>query len=104
MAAKVGEETVHQWRRSFSTHPPGGESLEDTVARTVPFFRDRILKQLSLGDNVLVAAHGNSLRALIMQLDRLDPSEVPGLELATGVPIIYDMTAEGKMTDKIVLK
>lgn len=104
MAAKVGEETVHQWRRSFSTRPPGGESLEDTVARTVPFFRDRILKHLSMGDNVLVAAHGNSLRALIMQLDQLEPDEVPGLELVTGVPIVYDMTAEGKVIGKVVLK
>jgi 2,3-bisphosphoglycerate-dependent phosphoglycerate mutase len=104
MAQQVGEETVYRWRRSFSTRPPGGESLEDTVARTVPFFRDRILKHLTMNDNVLVAAHGNSLRALMMQLDQLEPNEVPGLELKTGIPIIYNITSEGKVTDKVTLK
>jgi 2,3-bisphosphoglycerate-dependent phosphoglycerate mutase len=104
MAQQVGAETVHQWRRSFSIRPPGGESLEDTVARTLPFFLDRILKHLTTGDNVLVAAHGNSLRALIMQLDQLEPDEVPGLELATGIPIVYDITPKGEITSKTVLE
>lgn len=103
MALKVGAETVHQWRRSYSTRPPGGESLEDTVARTVPFFRDRILKHLISEENVLVAAHGNSLRAIIMHLDRLTPDEVVDLELATGIPIVYDINREGTVTDKVTL-
>jgi 2,3-bisphosphoglycerate-dependent phosphoglycerate mutase len=103
MAAKVGEELVHQWRRSYSARPPGGESLEDTVTRTAPFFRDRILKHLVAKENVLVAAHGNSLRAVMMQLDQLSPEEVTGLELGTGVPIVYEIDSAGKPTDKVIL-
>lgn len=103
MALKVGAETVHQWRRSYSVRPPGGESLADTVDRTVPFFRDRILKHLTNGEDVLVAAHGNSLRAVIMHLDRLTPDQVVQLELATGVPIVYDIDAQGGVIDKLIL-
>lgn len=103
MAQKVGEAMVHEWRRSYATRPPGGESLEDTVTRTVRYYKDRILKHLISGDNVLIAAHGNSLRGLIMHLEDLQPDEVPGLELATGIPIIYNIDGEGKMTDKVIL-
>ncbi|MBD2459618.1 2,3-bisphosphoglycerate-dependent phosphoglycerate mutase [Oscillatoria sp. FACHB-1407] len=103
MALKVGAEKVHQWRRSYSTRPPGGESLEDTVARTVPFFRDRILTHLMAGESVLVAAHGNSLRAVIMHLDQLTPDQVVNLELATGVPIVYEIDPQGNVTDKTIL-
>lgn len=103
MSEKYGKDVVHAWRRSFSVCPPGGESLEDTVNRTMPFFRSRILTHLKDGDNVLVAAHGNSLRAIIMELDNLSPQEVPGLELATGVPIIYNIDAEGTVKDKTIL-
>lgn len=102
-AAKYGDALVKEWRRSFSVRPPGGESLEDTMNRTLPFFRDRILPHLQQGDNVLVAAHGNSLRSIIMDLDNLSPEAVPGLELATGVPIIYDIDAAGQATNKIIL-
>lgn len=103
MAEKYGPELVHQWRRSFSVRPPGGESLEDTMNRTVPFFRERILSHLKQGDNVLVSAHGNSLRSIIMYLDQLEPEAVPHLELKTGVPIVYDIDPEGQVIDKLVL-
>lgn len=103
MAQRVGEETVHQWRRSFKTRPPGGESLADTAARTIPFFKKQILPCLKKGNNVLVSAHGNSLRSIIMHLDRLEESEVPGLELATGIPIVYTVNQEGEIVDKQVL-
>jgi 2,3-bisphosphoglycerate-dependent phosphoglycerate mutase len=103
MAEKVGEEQVHRWRRSFATLPPGGESLEDTARRTLPFFRDRILTHLREGDNVLVSAHGNSLRSIVMELDGLDTEEVPGLELKTGVPLVYEIDNTGNVTGKTVL-
>lgn len=103
MAEKYGAEQIKIWRRSYSEKPPGGESLEDTAKRTIPFFRDRILSHLQQGENVLVAAHGNSLRSIIMDLDKLTPEEVPLLELATGVPTVYDIDSEGKVTNKIIL-
>lgn len=99
-AKEFGEETVHQWRRSYSTRPPGGESLEDTKNRVVPYFQRRILTHVKQNDTVLVAAHGNSLRAMIMELDNLEPDEVPGLELATGVPIIYEINEQGTVIHK----
>ncbi|MGQ4648414.1 2,3-bisphosphoglycerate-dependent phosphoglycerate mutase [Lyngbya aestuarii] len=102
-AEKFGQEIVHEWRRSFSVRPPGGESLEDTLKRTLPFFRHRIIAHLKQGDSVLVAAHGNSLRSIIMELDNLSEEVVPSLELATGVPIVYDFDESGKATNKIIL-
>ncbi len=103
MVEKYGAEQVHQWRRSFSVRPPGGESLEDTMNRTVPFFRDRILAHLKEGDNVLVSAHGNSLRSIIMYLDNLSPEQVPLLELKTGIPIVYNIDSKGQVTTKVIL-
>ena len=102
-AAKYGKEQVHIWRRSYDTPPPGGESLEDTKTRVIPFLRDRILAHIKDGETVLVAAHGNSLRSIIMDLDRLSPEEVTKLELATGVPIVYEFDSEAKVIDKILL-
>lgn len=102
-AAKLGVEQVIQWRRSYTLRPPGGESLEDTHARTLPFFEHRIMAHLKQGDRVLIAAHGNSLRSIIMDLDRLSPEAVPGLELATGVPIVYEMDAQGQVVRKEIL-
>ncbi|MGB3637214.1 MAG: 2,3-bisphosphoglycerate-dependent phosphoglycerate mutase [Rivularia sp. (in: cyanobacteria)] len=103
-AEKLGKELVHQWRRSFSVRPPGGESLEDTMNRTVPFFKERILTHLKKGDRTLVAAHGNSLRSIIMELDKLEPEEVPHLELATGQPIVYDVDESGNVSNKLILQ
>jgi 2,3-bisphosphoglycerate-dependent phosphoglycerate mutase len=102
-ADKYGQEQVHAWRRSYSVRPPGGESLEDTQQRVVAYFNSRILPHLIAGDNVLIAAHGNSLRSIIMVLDRLSPDEVSSLELATGVPIVYELDAAGTLINKKIL-
>lgn len=102
-AAKYGDEQVHIWRRSYSVRPPGGESLEDTVVRTVPYFENRILTHVTAGENVLVSAHGNSLRSIIMHLEKLSKEEIPLVELATGVPIVYDIDREGKILNKAIL-
>lgn len=102
-AAKFGKEQVQLWRRSYDVAPPGGESLEDTVKRTVPFFRDRILKHLITGDDVLIAAHGNSLRSIIKHLENLSEEEIVKVELGTAIPIVYDIDTQGQVTDKIIL-
>ncbi len=97
--AKWGEKQVHIWRRSYDIPPPGGESLKDTAARVLPYFEARIVPELKAGKTVLVAAHGNSLRALIMQLEGLTGEEIVARELATGVPIIYGFDVKtGKAT------
>ncbi len=103
-AAKYGDEQVLIWRRSYDVRPPGGESLKDTVARTLPCFITDILPRVMGGQNVLVAAHGNSLRALIMVLDRLDPSGIMKVELATGQPLIYRLNPDTTVASKDVLK
>jgi 2,3-bisphosphoglycerate-dependent phosphoglycerate mutase len=90
LAKKYGPEQVHIWRRSFDVSPPGGESLEMTAARTIPYFEENIFPHLIEGRNVFVSAHGNSLRSIIMRLDGLSKEEVVALELPTGLPIIYD--------------
>lgn len=99
-AEKYGAEQVHIWRRSFDTPPPGGESLKDTAARVLPYFKARILPEVMAGKNVIVSAHGNSLRALIMQLDALSPDKVTKLNLATGVPMIYRLNEDGSVAEK----
>ena len=101
---KWGEEQVRLWRRSYDVPPPGGESLKDTVARVLPFYCQRILPPVMRGERVLVAAHGNSLRALAMVLDQLTPDTVPTLEIATGVPIIYQLNADSTVATKTVLE
>ena len=88
-AAKFGEEQVMIWRRSYDVAPPGGESLKDTAARTLPYLKSEILPDIREGLNVLVAAHGNSLRSVVMELDKLTKEQVLELNLATGVPIVY---------------
>jgi len=100
---KFGKEQVQLWRRSYDVAPPGGESLADTVKRTVPFFRDRIVKHLIEGDNVLIAAHGNSLRSIIKQLENLSEEEIVKVELGTAIPIVYEVNAQGDVTDKVIL-
>jgi 2,3-bisphosphoglycerate-dependent phosphoglycerate mutase len=101
---KWGEEQVHIWRRSYDVAPPGGESLKDTVARALPYFVAEILPRVMRGERVLVAAHGNSLRALIMVLDRLDPSQITQVELNTGEPIVYRLNADTSVASKEILK
>jgi 2,3-bisphosphoglycerate-dependent phosphoglycerate mutase len=102
-AEKYGESQVHQWRRSYNVRPPGGESLEDTQKRVVAYFGSRILPHLQQGENVLIAAHGNSLRSIIMKLENLSPEAVTKLELATGVPIVYEIDSSGQVTAKVIL-
>jgi len=87
-----GEEQVHIWRRSFDIPPPGGESLKNTAERVLPYFESEIMPKIDEGLNVLIAAHGNSLRALVMQLENIGPEEIVKLEIATGDPLIYDCT------------
>jgi len=103
-AERVGDTTVQQWRRSFSIRPPGGESLADTAARTVPFFEGYIMSHVRAGDNILVSAHGNSLRSIVMNLDNFGERVVAGLELATAVPMVYDMDAQGMVINKTLLE
>lgn len=86
---KYGAEQVHVWRRSFNVRPPEGESLQMTAARTLPYFQKKIVPHLERGESVLISAHGNSLRSIVMQLEDLTPEEVVQLELATGEPRIY---------------
>ena len=100
---KWGEEQVHIWRRSFDTPPPGGESLKDTAERVLPYFNNTIMPRIRAGENVLVAAHGNSLRALVMVLDGLGETEITQVNIATGEPYIYDMGAQGEVIGKRIL-
>lgn len=100
---KWGEEQVHLWRRSYDVPPPGGESLKDTVARTLPYYVTHILPQVLQGKRVLVSAHGNSLRALIMVLEQLSPEAIVHRELATGAPVIYRLNADSTVESKIDL-
>ncbi len=95
-----GEEQVHVWRRSYDVPPPGGESLKDTAARVLPYFEAHIRPELKAGRNVIVAAHGNSLRALIMKLEGLSGEEILKRELATGVPIVYRLAADGSIASR----
>jgi 2,3-bisphosphoglycerate-dependent phosphoglycerate mutase len=99
-ATRWGDAQVKLWRRSYDVRPPGGESLADTAARVLPFWESRILPDLRAGKNVLVAAHGNSLRALVMHLDGLSREQVLELEIPTGVPLLYDIALDGRVTGK----
>jgi 2,3-bisphosphoglycerate-dependent phosphoglycerate mutase len=101
--AKWGEEQVHIWRRSYAIAPPGGESLRDTGARVWPYYIHTIQPHVMRGEGVLIAAHGNSLRALIMALDGLSADEVVKLELATGLPILYRLNADTSVAEKVEL-
>ena len=102
--ARWGAEQVHLWRRSYDVQPPGGESLRDTVARVLPYYVQEILPRVTRGERVLVAAHGNSLRALVMVLDRLTPETIPSMELATGLPLVYRLNADTTVAEKQVLE
>jgi 2,3-bisphosphoglycerate-dependent phosphoglycerate mutase len=101
--AKWGEEQVHIWRRSYDIAPPGGESLKDTLARTLPYYVMEIQPRVLRGERVLVAAHGNSLRALVMVLERLNKENILKREIATGVPIIYRLGADSTVASKLDL-
>jgi 2,3-bisphosphoglycerate-dependent phosphoglycerate mutase len=101
--ARWSAEQVHQWRRSYDVAPPGGESLRDTAARVLPYYIEEILPHVLRGERVLVTAHGNSLRALVMVLDRLGPKEIMARELATGMPLIYRLNADATVANRVEL-
>ena len=98
---KWGEEQVHSWRRSYDVAPPGGESLKDTAARVLPYYIQDILPRVLRGDKVIVVAHGNSLRALVMVLECLSPEKIVGREIATGVPLIYRLNADSTVAEAL---
>ena len=99
--ARWDEEQVHIWRRSYDVAPPAGESLKDTAARVLPYYIQEILPRALRGEHVLVSAHGNSLRALVMVLERLGPDGIIERELHTGVPIIYRLNADSTVASKL---
>lgn len=92
---KWGDEQVHIWRRSFDIPPPGGESLKNTAERVLPYFNSEILPKIRESQNILVAAHGNSLRALVMELEKISSDEIVKLEIATGDPLTYEYSDKG---------
>lgn len=102
-AKQFGDAQVKIWRRSYDVAPPNGESLKDTAARTLPYFHDKILPLVKAGKNILVSAHGNSLRSIVMALDKLDEKQVVELNIPNGVPIVYDIDADGKILNKAEL-
>ncbi|MFT5208156.1 MAG: 2,3-bisphosphoglycerate-dependent phosphoglycerate mutase [Candidatus Omnitrophota bacterium] len=105
-AKKYSPEQVHIWRRSYDVPPPGekGESLKDTAARTLPYFDEHIIPDIKAGKNIIIAAHGNSLRSIVMQIDKLTKEQVLELNIGTGVPIVYEMDANAQVLKKEILK
>jgi 2,3-bisphosphoglycerate-dependent phosphoglycerate mutase len=103
-ATKYGDEQVLIWRRSFDVPPPGGESLKDTAARTLPWFEANVMEEVRDGRNILVAAHGNSLRAIVMELEKLTPEEILKVNIGTGIPLVYEIGANGSVTSKRILE
>ncbi len=102
-AKKFGDAQVHIWRRSYDIAPPNGESLKDTAARTLPYFNATIVPEVKAGKNIIIAAHGNSLRSIVMELDNLTKEQVLELNIGTGEPIVYECDATGKFTKTTAL-
>ena len=102
-AAEFGEDQVHIWRRSFDVPPPNGESLKDTAARTLPYFRAKILPELLAGKDVIVAAHGNSLRSIVMEIEKMTPEQILKTEMATGQPWTYEVI-KGANSEPVIKK
>ena len=100
---KWGDEQVHIWRRSYDTPPPGGESLKNTAERVLPYFKDIIYPELRKHKNILISAHGNSLRALIMYLEKISEDAIVKLEIATGQPIFYQLDEDLQVVGKEIL-
>lgn len=96
---KFGAEQVHIWRRSYDIAPPNGESLKDTAARVMPYWNEKIVPELTNGRSILIAAHGNSLRALVMHLENLSKDEILQTEIPTGVPKVYELTGDLKIVE-----
>jgi 2,3-bisphosphoglycerate-dependent phosphoglycerate mutase len=100
---KYGEQQVHLWRRSYDINPPGGESLKDTCERTLPYYKNHIMPELVVGRNVLIVAHGNSLRSITKYVENISDAEIPNVEIPTGVPIVYSFDAQMKLQKKTLL-
>lgn len=101
---KYGENQVHLWRRSYDINPPNGESLKDTCERTIPYYKHHILPELQRGKTVLIVAHGNSLRSIIKYIENISDTEIPHLEIPTGVPIVYSFDAQMELKKKVLLE
>ena len=101
-AKSYGDEQVHQWRRSYDVPPPKGECLKDTAERTIPYFKEYIFPSLEAGKNVLVSAHGNSLRSIVMFIDELNKEEILKLEIPTGQPIVYEYRDNALIKEKAI--
>ena len=100
---KYGNEQVHLWRRSYDISPPNGESLKNTLERTLPYFENYILEDLKQGKTVLVSAHGNSLRSIVMFVEKISEEDIPNVEIPTGIPIIYTFDENLNLIDKRLL-
>jgi len=100
MRKKYGKEQVHLWRRSYDVNPPGGESLKNTCERTTPYYKTYVLPELQTGKNVLIVAHGNSLRAITKYVENISDTEIPSVEIPTGVPIVYRFDQQMHMKEK----
>ncbi len=101
---KYGEAQVHLWRRSYDINPPHGESLKDTCERTIPYYKKNILPELQAGKNVLIVAHGNSLRSITKYVENISDEEIPKVEIPTGVPIVYTFDSPMKEQKKVLLE
>lgn len=102
-AKKFGSEKVLLWRRSYDIAPPGGESLKETAERTLPYFRKSVLEDLRQGKNILIVAHGNSLRSIVMEIEKLTPEEILKVEIPTGVPWVYEFDSNLRQVSKKIL-
>jgi 2,3-bisphosphoglycerate-dependent phosphoglycerate mutase len=101
---KYGEAQVHLWRRSYDINPPHGESLKDTCERTIPYYKNHILPELQAGKNVLIVAHGNSLRSITKYVENISDQDIPNMEIPTGLPIIYTFDFQMKLQKKVLLE
>jgi 2,3-bisphosphoglycerate-dependent phosphoglycerate mutase len=101
---KYGEAQVHLWRRSYDINPPHGESLKDTCERTIPYYKKNILPELQVGKNVLIVAHGNSLRSITKYVENISDEEIPKVEIPTGVPIVYTFDSQMKEQKKVLFE
>jgi 2,3-bisphosphoglycerate-dependent phosphoglycerate mutase len=101
---QYGEAQVHLWRRSYDISPPHGESLKDTCERTIPYYKDHILPELNTGKNVLIVAHGNSLRSITKHVENISDDDIPNVEIPTGVPIVYTFDSQMKLQKKVLLE
>jgi 2,3-bisphosphoglycerate-dependent phosphoglycerate mutase len=101
---KYGEAQVHLWRRSYDVNPPNGESLKDTCERTIPYYKKNIEPELQAGKNVLIVAHGNSLRSITKYVENISDEEIPKVEIPTGVPIVYTFDSHMKLQKKVLLQ